>query len=100
MGDPPADSGVLTGDLLFAESPANARLPGRLVCNSGEVLGGGPRRSRWGPVLRAVAATPSAPTALQRARDFGRVHCQRVERACACVGEKLDLALAAIWASR
>jgi hypothetical protein len=30
---------------------------------------------------------------LQRAKDFRRVHCQRVERACARVGEHLDRAL-------
>ena len=38
---------------------------------------------------------PSAPTALQRAKDFRRVHCQRVERAAARVGEHLDRALVA-----
>jgi Transposase DDE domain group 1 len=43
--------------------------------------------------LRTVAATPSAPTVLQRAKDFRRVHCQRVERACARVAEHLDRAL-------
>jgi hypothetical protein len=31
-----------------------------------------------GSGLRTIAATPSAPTALQRAKDFRRVHCQRV----------------------
>ena len=51
------------------------------------------RADEAGSQLRAVAATPSAPTALQRAKDFRRVHCQRVERACARVGEHLDRAL-------
>jgi len=46
-----------------------------------------------GSGLRTVGQTPSAPTALQRAKDFRRVHCQRVERACARVGEHLDRAL-------
>jgi hypothetical protein len=51
------------------------------------------RDDEAGAGLRAVAATPSAPTALQRAKDFRRVHCQRVERAAARVGEHLDRAL-------
>lgn len=51
------------------------------------------RADHAGAALRTVGATPSAPTALQRAKDFRRVHCQRVERACARVGERLDLAL-------
>jgi Transposase DDE domain group 1 len=51
------------------------------------------RDDEAGAGLRAVAATPSAPTALQRAKDFRRVHCQRVERATARVGEHLDRAL-------
>ena len=46
-----------------------------------------------GAGLRAVGSTPSAPTALQRAKDFRRVHCQRIERAAARVGEHLDRAL-------
>jgi len=36
--------------------------------------------------LRIVSRTPSAPAALQRAKDFRRVHCQRVERALAQAG--------------
>ena len=51
------------------------------------------RADEAGSGLRTIAATPSAPTALQRAKDFRRVHCQRVERACARVGEQLDRAL-------
>jgi hypothetical protein len=51
------------------------------------------RAHEAGSGLRTVGQTPSAPTALQRAKDFRRVHCQRVERACARVGEHLDRAL-------
>lgn len=51
------------------------------------------RADRAGAPLRAVAATPSAPTALQTAKRFRRVHVQRVERALACAGERLDRAL-------
>jgi len=51
------------------------------------------RADEAGSELRTVSAIPSAPTALQRAKDFRRVHCQRVERACARVGEQLDRAL-------
>jgi hypothetical protein len=51
------------------------------------------RADEAGAGLRTVGQTPSAPTALQRAKDFRRVHCQRVERACARVGEHLDRAL-------
>ena len=51
------------------------------------------RADRAGAALRSVAATPSAPAALQRAKDFRRVHCQRIERACTRVGEHLDRAL-------
>jgi hypothetical protein len=51
------------------------------------------RADEAGSGLRTVGATPSAPTALQRAKDFRRVHCQRIERACARVGEHLDRAL-------
>jgi hypothetical protein len=51
------------------------------------------RADQAGAALRTVGVTPSAPAALQRAKDFRRVHCQRVERACARVGEHLDRAL-------
>jgi hypothetical protein len=50
------------------------------------------REDRAGEGLRA-ARTPSAPAALQRAKDFRRVHCRRVERALARCGEHLDRAL-------
>ncbi len=50
------------------------------------------RADEAGSGLRTVGATPSAPTALQRSKDLRRVHCQRVERAYARVGEQLDRA--------
>ena len=50
------------------------------------------RADHAGAGLRA-ALTPSAPAALQRAKDFRRVHCLRVERALARCGEHLDRAL-------
>lgn len=43
--------------------------------------------------LRIVSEVPSAPAALQRAKDFRRVHCQRIERAIADAGHQLDLRL-------
>jgi Transposase DDE domain group 1 len=46
-----------------------------------------------GARLRAVAGTPSAPTALQNAKRFRRCHVQRVERAMARAGQRLDRAL-------
>ena len=52
------------------------------------------RADEAGSGLRTVGQAPTAPTALQRSKDFRRVHCQRVERACARVGEHLDRALA------
>jgi hypothetical protein len=51
------------------------------------------RADRAGAGLRAVAGTPSAPAALQNAKRFRRVHVQRVERALARAGERLDRAL-------
>jgi hypothetical protein len=51
------------------------------------------RADRAGAALRAVAATPSAPTALQNAKQFRRCHVQRIERAAARVGEHVDRAL-------
>jgi hypothetical protein len=51
------------------------------------------RADRAGAGLRAVAGTPSAPTALQNAKRFRRVHVQRIERALARCGERLDRAL-------
>lgn len=44
-------------------------------------------------VLRAVADVPSAPAALQVSKRFRRAHCQRIERAMARAGERLDRAL-------
>jgi hypothetical protein len=76
--------------------------PGQLVVSIAECqLVGGEffsdlaqvRADQAGQGLRTVGQTPSAPTALQRAKDFRRVHCQRVERACARVAEHLDRAL-------
>ena len=46
-----------------------------------------------GAVLRAVGEVPSASAALQNAKRFRRVHCQRVERAMAQAGERLDRVL-------
>ena len=46
-----------------------------------------------GARLRAVAATPSAPAALQNAKRFRRCHVQRIERAMARAGQRLDKAL-------
>jgi DDE family transposase len=46
-----------------------------------------------GAGLRAVGATPSAPAALQNAKRFRRCHVQRVERAMARAGQRLDRAL-------
>lgn len=43
-----------------------------------------------GALLRIVSQVPSAPAALQRTKDFRRVHCQRIERAMADVGCELD----------
>jgi Transposase DDE domain group 1 len=43
-----------------------------------------------GAALRAVADTPSAPTARQLAKRFRRSHIRAIERAQARVGERLD----------
>ena len=51
------------------------------------------RADTAGAALRAVADVPSAPAALQVSKRFRRVHCQRVERAMARAGERLDRAL-------
>ncbi|HYB24019.1 MAG TPA: hypothetical protein VED41_09500, partial [Solirubrobacteraceae bacterium] len=48
------------------------------------------RADQAGALLRIVAEVPSAPAALQRAKDFRRVHCQRIERALASAGHELD----------
>ena len=51
------------------------------------------RADQAGAGLRAVAQTPSAGAALQNAKRFRRVHVQRVERAMARAGQRLDRAL-------
>jgi hypothetical protein len=51
------------------------------------------RADTAGAALRAVAEVPSAPAALQMSKRFRRVHCQRVERAMAAAGDRLDAAL-------
>jgi hypothetical protein len=51
------------------------------------------RADRAGAPLRAVAAVPSAPTALQLAKRFRRSSCQAVERGLARAGQRLDRAL-------
>ena len=51
------------------------------------------RADTAGAALRAVSEVPSASAALQNAKRFRRVHCQRVERATAAAGERLDRSL-------
>jgi hypothetical protein len=51
------------------------------------------RADTAGAGLRAVPEVPSPPAALQNAKRVRRVHCQRVERAMAAAGERLDRAL-------
>ncbi len=76
--------------------------PGELVISLAEcqLVGGSffdhvedVRADRAAAGLRAVTATPSAPAALQNAKRFRRVHVQRVERAMARAGQRLDRAL-------
>jgi hypothetical protein len=76
--------------------------PGELVVSLAEcqLVGGAffdhladQRADTAGAGLRAVADVPSAPAALQNAKRFRRVHCQRVERAMSRAGERLDRAL-------
>ena len=76
--------------------------PGELVVSVAEcqLVGGSffdhvedVRADRAGAGLRAVAATPSAPAALQNAKRFRRCHVQRIERAMARAGQRLDKAL-------
>jgi hypothetical protein len=76
--------------------------PGELVVSLAEcqLVGGSffdhiedVRADRAGAGLRAVAQTPSAPAALQNTKRFRRVHVQRVERALARAGQRLDRAL-------
>jgi hypothetical protein len=58
---------------------------GSFFCDVEEV-----RSDEAGARLRIVSEIPSAPAALQRAKQFRRVHCQRVERALADAGHDLD----------
>ena len=51
------------------------------------------RADQAGAGLRAVGATPSASSARQNAKRFRRVHVQRIERAMARAGQRLDKAL-------
>jgi hypothetical protein len=76
--------------------------PGELVVSLAEcqLVGGSffdhvedVRADGAGAALRAVAGTPSAPAALQNAKRFRRCHVQRVERAMARAGERLDRSL-------
>jgi len=76
--------------------------PGELVVSVAEcqLVGGAffdhledQRADTAGAALRAVAEVPSPSAALQNAKRFRRVHCQRVERAIATAGERLDTAL-------
>ncbi|HEY2763638.1 MAG TPA: IS1380 family transposase [Pseudonocardiaceae bacterium] len=76
--------------------------PGELVVSLAEcqLVGGacfdhlaGQRADTAGAELRAVVDVPSPPAALQNAKRFRRVHCQRVERAMSRAGERLDQAL-------
>src|SRR5919197_2121369 len=76
--------------------------PGELVVSLAEcqLVGGSffdhiedVRADGAGARLRAVAGTPSAPAALQNAKRFRRCHVQRIERAMARAGQRLDKAL-------
>jgi hypothetical protein len=76
--------------------------PGELVLSIAEcqLVGGAffdhledQRADTAGAQLRAVGEVPSAPAALQLSKRFRRVHCQRIERAMAGAGERLDTAL-------
>jgi hypothetical protein len=79
--------GVLPGELVVAL--AECQLVGGAFFDHLEDQ----RADTAGAVLRAVAAVPSAPAALQVSKRFRRVHCQRVERAIARAGQRLDRAL-------
>lgn len=79
--------GLSPGQLVV--SLAEAQLVGADFFDHVEDL----RADAAGAPLRAVAQTPSAPTALQNAKRFRRVHVQRIERALAEAGGRLDRAL-------
>lgn len=76
--------GVSPGDLVV--SLAECQLVGGAFFDHLEDL----RADTAGAALRAVAQVPSAPAALQVSKRFRRVHCQRVERAMARAGQRLD----------
>ena len=97
--------GLIDGELARERraGPVKARRrgvsPGELVVSIAEcqLVGGAffdhledQRADTAAAELRAVADVPSAPAALQNAKRFRRVHCQRVERAMAQAGERLD----------
>lgn len=79
--------GLTAGELLVAL--AESQLAGGDCFDDLEDV----RADAAGAGLRAVAATPAAPTARQLARRFRRSHLQRVERALAQAGQRLDQAL-------
>ncbi|MGO9956222.1 MAG: IS1380 family transposase [Solirubrobacteraceae bacterium] len=76
--------GVSPGELVLALAESQL-IGGEFFSDLEEV-----RADDAGACLRIVSQTPSAPAALQRAKDFRRVHCQRVERALAQAGHQLD----------
>ncbi|MCA1678744.1 MAG: IS1380 family transposase, partial [Actinobacteria bacterium] len=79
--------GVSAGGLLV--SLAECQLVGGAFFDHLEDL----RADSAGAPLRAVPDVPSAPAALQVAKRFRRVHCQRAERAMSRAGQRLDRAL-------
>jgi hypothetical protein len=81
------ERGLSAGELLVAL--AECQLVGGECFSDVEDV----RADRAGAVLRAVAAAPSAATALQLAKRFRRSHIQAAERALARAGWALDRAL-------
>jgi hypothetical protein len=79
--------GVSGGELVV--SLAESQLVGGECFDDIEDL----RADAAGAPLRAVAAVPAAPTALQLAKRFRRCLCQAVERGLARAGQRLDRAL-------
>lgn len=101
-------AGLIDGELASERRarPVKARRrgvsPGELVLSLAECqLVGGAffghledlRADTAGAALRAVGDVPSAPAALQVAKRFRRVHCQRAERAMSRAGQRLDRGL-------
>jgi len=76
--------GISPGELVLALAESQL-IGGEFFSDLEEV-----RADDAGARLRIVSQTPSAPAALQRAKDFRRVHCQRIERALAQAGHELD----------